>query len=81
MLISAVTLSSFVNGFQDDTMVSFPDHCRKSSYATPAIPSGAMLAGFLAVTVNNWFPLLFGGLVAEALTLAIFISMPKFRRA
>jgi hypothetical protein len=45
------------------------------------IPLGAMLAGFLAVTVNNWFPLLFGGLVAEAITLAIFISIPKFRRA
>ena len=48
---------------------------------TDAIPLGAMFAGFLAVTVNNWFPLLFGGLVAEALTLAIFISIPKFRRA
>ena len=48
---------------------------------TDAIPLGAMLAGFLAVTVNNWFPLLFGGLVAEALTLAIFISIPKFQRA
>jgi MFS family permease len=45
------------------------------------IPLGVMLAGFLAATVNNWFPLLFGAIVAEAVVLAIFLLIPKFRRA
>ena len=45
------------------------------------IPLRAMLAGFLAATVNNWFPLLFGAMAAETITLAIFLLIPKFRRA
>jgi MFS family permease len=45
------------------------------------IPLGAMLAGFLAATVNNWFPQLFGAMAAETITLPIFLLIPKFRRA
>ena len=34
MLISAIALSSFVNGFKDDAMVLFPDQYGNASYTT-----------------------------------------------
>ena len=45
------------------------------------VPPGAMLGGFLAVTVNNWFPLIFGAAVAESIMLVYFVTRPEFRRA
>ena len=45
------------------------------------VPLGAMLGGFLAVTVNNWFPLILGAAVAEPIMLIYFITRPEFRRA
>ena len=45
------------------------------------VPLGAMLGGFLAVTVNNWFPLILGAAIAEPITVIYFITRPEFRRA